>query len=52
MLHDDNFLYVAAELADDAVWCTLTRVNETIYAQNDIEVFIDPCGRCGLPFCV
>lgn len=44
MLHDENFLYIAAEVTDDAVWCTIRRVNETIYFGNDFEVFVDPDG--------
>lgn len=44
LLWDDEYLYVAAELAEPHVWGTLTARDAVIYHDNDFEVFIDPDG--------
>ena len=44
MLWDDQFLYIAAELAEPNVWGTLTERDAVIYHDDDFEVFIDPDG--------
>ncbi len=44
MLWDDDYFYVAADLAEPQVWATLTERDATIYRDNDFEVFIDPDG--------
>jgi len=44
MLWDDDYFYVAAELAEPHVWGTLTRHDSVIFHDNDFEVFIDPDG--------
>lgn len=42
MAWDDEFFHVRAELEEPHVWGTITKQNEVIYHDNDIEVFIDP----------
>lgn len=44
MLWDDQFFYVAAEMAEPHVWATLTEHDSVIFHDNDFEVFIDPNG--------
>ena len=44
MMHDDNTLYIAAELMEPKVWGTLTEQNSTLYHENDFEVFLNPDG--------
>ena len=44
MLWDDEYFYVAADLEEPHVWATLTERDDTIYHDNDFEVFIDPDG--------
>ena len=44
MLWDDDYLYVAAELAEPHIWATLRQRDTVIYYDNDFEVFIDPDG--------
>jgi hypothetical protein len=44
MLWDDNYFYVAAQLAEPHVWATLEHRDAVIYHDNDFEVFIDPDG--------
>ena len=44
MLWDDEYFYVAAELAEPHVCATLTKKNSVIYQDNDFEIFIDPDG--------
>lgn len=44
MLWDDEFFYVAAELAEPHVCATLTEKNSIIFHDNDFEIFIDPDG--------
>ena len=44
MLWDDNYLYIAAELEEPHIWANVTQRDETIYWDNDFEVFIDPDG--------
>ncbi len=44
MLFDDKNLYIAAELTEDNIWAYLTMHDDTIYHDNDFEVFLDPEG--------
>ncbi|RLN96504.1 hypothetical protein BBJ28_00012520 [Nothophytophthora sp. Chile5] len=44
MMHDDETLYVAAELIGPKVWGTITERNSTMYHENDFEVFFNPDG--------
>lgn len=44
MVWDDEYFYVAAELAEPHVWGTLTNHDAVIFQDNDFEVFIDPDG--------
>jgi hypothetical protein len=44
MLWDDNYFYVAAELAEPDVWATLTEHDSVIFRDNDFEVFLNPTG--------
>jgi len=44
MLWDDNYFYIAAELDEPHVWCTLTVRDSVIFHDNDFEVFLDPDG--------
>ncbi|MDT8402043.1 MAG: carbohydrate-binding family 9-like protein [Bacteroidales bacterium] len=44
MLWDDNFLYIAAELAEPHIWARLRQRDTVIFYDNDFEVFIDPDG--------
>src|SRR5947209_10429409 len=44
MLWDDQYLYVAAELAEPDVWATLTQHDSVIFHNNDFEVFLNPSG--------
>jgi hypothetical protein len=44
ILWDNDYLYIAAHLADKHVWANLTERDQIIYADNDFEVFIDPAG--------
>lgn len=44
MLHDDEALYILAELEDPDVWGTLTKHDSIIFHDNDFEVFLDPDG--------
>ena len=44
MLWDDHYFYVAAELAEPAVWATLTEHDSVIFRDNDFEVFLNPTG--------
>src|SRR5580704_3640106 len=44
MLWDDNYFYVAAELAEPDVWATLTEHDSVIFHDNDFEVFLNPSG--------
>jgi uncharacterized lipoprotein YddW (UPF0748 family) len=45
LLWDDNFLYVAAELAEPEVWATIQTRDEVIFHDNDFEIFLDPDGN-------
>ncbi|HEY4416548.1 MAG TPA: sugar-binding protein [Verrucomicrobiae bacterium] len=45
MLWDDNYLYIAAELAEPHVWATLTNHDAVIFQDPDFEVFMDPKGE-------
>jgi hypothetical protein len=42
MLWDDDYFYVAAEMAEPHVWAKLTDRDAVIFYDNDFEVFIDP----------
>ncbi|GHT97463.1 hypothetical protein FACS1894142_2060 [Spirochaetia bacterium] len=42
MLWDDGALYVGAELEGSEIWGTVTKRDETIFVDNDFELFIDP----------
>jgi hypothetical protein len=44
MLHDDDALYILAELEDPHVWGTLKNHDAIIFHDNDFEVFLDPDG--------
>jgi hypothetical protein len=44
MLHDDDALYIFAELDDPHVWGTLKDHDTVVFHDNDFEVFIDPDG--------
>jgi YHS domain-containing protein len=44
MLWDNKYLYVYAELEEPDVWGTLTAHDDTMYYNNNFEVFIDPDG--------
>jgi hypothetical protein len=44
MLWDDQYLYIAAELAEPDVWATLTEHDAVIFHDNDFEVFLNPTG--------
>ena len=44
MLWDSKYLYVYAELEEPHIWGDITERDETIYYNNDFEVFIDPSG--------
>ena len=42
MLWDDDYFYVAAELAEPDIWATLTKHDSVIFHDNDFEVFLNP----------
>lgn len=42
MLYDDKYLYVAFEIEEPHLWGAITERDQTIYWDNDIEIFIDP----------
>jgi len=42
MLWDDEYFYVGFICEEPDVWATLTERDSVIYADNDVEVFIDP----------
>ena len=44
MLWDDDYFYVAAELAEPDVRATLTEHDSVIFHDNDFEVFLNPTG--------
>ena len=44
MLWDDIYFYIAADLEEPHVWGTITQHDESIYWDNDFEIFIDPDG--------
>lgn len=44
MLWDSQYLYIAAEMEEPAVWATLKERDAIIYQDDDFEVFIDPDG--------
>lgn len=47
MLWDNRYFYIAAELEETDVWGTLTNRDDTLYKENNFEVFIDPDGDTG-----
>jgi hypothetical protein len=55
LLWDEQFLYVAAELAEPTVWANIKSTchcnasgapDQVIFHDNDFEVFVDPAGSC------
>lgn len=42
LLWDDKYLYVAFECEDEDVWGTYTVYDDPIYAEEAVEIFIDP----------
>ncbi len=44
MLWDEDYLYIGAEMKEPHVWATIMDRDETIFYDNDFEVFIDPDG--------
>ncbi len=42
VLYDDKYVYFAFELMEPHLWGTITKRDETMYWDNDIEIFIDP----------
>lgn len=44
MLWDDSCLYVAARVIDPNVWATLKKHDQVVFADNDVELFINPNG--------
>ncbi|MEG2319688.1 MAG: carbohydrate-binding family 9-like protein, partial [Mucinivorans sp.] len=42
MMWDNEYLYFAAEMVEPHIWATMTRRDDVIYYDNDIEIFIDP----------
>ena len=44
MVWDDDFLYVFAELCEPHIWANVKNRDETMFVDNDFEVFIDPDG--------
>lgn len=43
MKWDDTALYIGAKLIDTTIWATVTERDAVVYADNDFEVFLDPC---------
>jgi hypothetical protein len=41
---DDDCLYVGADLEEPDVWATLTQPDDTVWHDDDFEVFLDPDG--------
>lgn len=44
MRWDEEYLYIAARLAEPHVWATISEKNSVLFQENDFEVFIDPDG--------
>ncbi|MCG6957238.1 MAG: carbohydrate-binding family 9-like protein [Gemmatimonadetes bacterium] len=44
ILWDDDYLYVGADLQEPDVWATLTQPDDTVWHDDDFEVFLDPDG--------
>ena len=44
MLWDDKYIYFYAEMEEPHIWATEKMKNNTIYWDNDFEIFIDPDG--------
>ncbi|MHB2153715.1 carbohydrate-binding family 9-like protein [Calditrichota bacterium GD2] len=47
MLWDDKYFYVAAYLEEPHIWGKLKSHDDTLYKDNNFEVFIDPDGDTG-----
>jgi len=46
MRWDEKWLYVGAELQDEALWANQTSHDDVVFLDNDFEVFVDPSGSC------
>lgn len=44
LLWDDGYLYIGAELEEPDVWATLRQADDTVWHDDDFEVFLDPDG--------
>jgi hypothetical protein len=44
ILWDDDFLYVGADLQEPDLWATLTQPDDTVWHDDDFELFLDPDG--------
>ena len=44
MLWDEDFFYIAAELAEPQLWATYAKHDMVIFHEHDFEVFLDPDG--------
>jgi Carbohydrate family 9 binding domain-like len=44
MLWDDRYLYVGADLEEPDLWATLRQHDDTVWHDDDFEVFLDPDG--------
>ena len=44
ILWDDDYLYVGADLEEPDVWGTLTEPDDTVWHDDDFELFVDPHG--------
>ncbi|WP_238325950.1 carbohydrate-binding family 9-like protein [Bryobacter aggregatus] len=44
MAWDDQYLYIAAELEEPALWATYDKHDMVIFHEHDFEVFLDPDG--------
>jgi formylglycine-generating enzyme required for sulfatase activity len=44
VLHDDQALYVAAQLQEENVWAQIAKRDTISYWDNDFEFFVDPTG--------
>lgn len=44
LLWDDDFLYVGADLQESQLWATLRAHDDTVWHDDDFEVFLDPDG--------
>ncbi len=44
MLWDENYYYILAKIKEPHIWANITKRDEIIFYNNDLEVFIDPDG--------